>query len=157
MAKTFLLNPFVKEVPPPHFMDRFCQKSFWRRPFKHRAITSWSQNSRLWPYKSCPRDAICPQIPLKMRQTLPSIQILTGEDWNVVMYDGIQAYGGVKVSFSWGVFFGWGGGILLASSSTLDRISAISLQLRLKGKLCQTDKVKFEDPALTHLCLPNCL
>ena len=25
-------------------------------------------------------------------------QILTGEDWNVVMYDGIQAYGGVKVS-----------------------------------------------------------
>jgi len=24
-------------------------------------------------------------------------QILTGEDWNVVMYDGIQAYGGVKV------------------------------------------------------------
>ena len=26
-----------------------------------------------------------------------SIQILTGEDWNVVMYDGIQAYGGIKV------------------------------------------------------------
>ena len=26
------------------------------------------------------------------------MQILTGEDWNVVMYDGIQAYGGVKVS-----------------------------------------------------------
>ena len=25
------------------------------------------------------------------------IQILTGEDWNVVMYDGIQAYGGIKV------------------------------------------------------------
>ena len=24
-------------------------------------------------------------------------QILTGEDWNVVMYDGIQAYGGVQV------------------------------------------------------------
>merc|ERR1719323_1237215 len=23
-------------------------------------------------------------------------QILTGEDWNVVMYDGIQAYGGIK-------------------------------------------------------------
>ena len=29
------------------------------------------------------------------------IQILTGEDWNVVMYDGIQAFGGVK---SIGVF-----------------------------------------------------
>ena len=28
-------------------------------------------------------------------------QILTGEDWNVVMYDGIQAFGGVK---SIGVF-----------------------------------------------------
>jgi hypothetical protein len=26
-----------------------------------------------------------------------SVQILTGEDWNVVMYDGIQAYGGIKV------------------------------------------------------------
>ena len=26
-----------------------------------------------------------------------NVQILTGEDWNVVMYDGIQAYGGVKV------------------------------------------------------------
>lgn len=24
------------------------------------------------------------------------VQILTGEDWNVVMYDGIQAFGGVK-------------------------------------------------------------
>ena len=24
------------------------------------------------------------------------LQILTGEDWNVVMYDGIQAYGGIK-------------------------------------------------------------
>ena len=24
------------------------------------------------------------------------MQILTGEDWNVVMYDGIQAYGGIK-------------------------------------------------------------
>ena len=24
-------------------------------------------------------------------------KILTGEDWNVVMYDGIVAYGGVKV------------------------------------------------------------
>ena len=26
-------------------------------------------------------------------------QVLTGEDWNVVMYDGIQAYDGVKVKF----------------------------------------------------------
>ena len=26
----------------------------------------------------------------------PSLQILTGEDWNVVMYDGIEAYGGIK-------------------------------------------------------------
>ena len=25
------------------------------------------------------------------------LQVLTGEDWNVVMYDGIQAYDGVKV------------------------------------------------------------
>ena len=25
-----------------------------------------------------------------------SFQILTGEDWNVVMYDGIEAYGGIK-------------------------------------------------------------
>lgn len=25
------------------------------------------------------------------------VQVLTGEDWNVVMYDGIQAYDGVKV------------------------------------------------------------
>lgn len=24
----------------------------------------------------------------------PSVQILTGEDWNAVMYDGIMAYGG---------------------------------------------------------------
>merc|ERR1719264_1957782 len=31
--------------------------------------------------------------------TVTVFQILTGEDWNVVMYDGIQAYGGVK---------GWG-------------------------------------------------
>ena len=29
----------------------------------------------------------------------PFTKILTGEDWNVVMYDGIQAYGGVKVKF----------------------------------------------------------
>ena len=28
------------------------------------------------------------------------IQILTGEDWNVVMYDGIQAYGGIKVNYN---------------------------------------------------------
>merc|ERR1719244_632252 len=27
---------------------------------------------------------------------LTVFQILTGEDWNVVMYDGIQAYGGIK-------------------------------------------------------------
>lgn len=26
-----------------------------------------------------------------------AVQILTGEDWNIVMYDGIQAYGGIKV------------------------------------------------------------
>ena len=39
------------------------------------------------------------RIILNPPQSLPSIQILTGEDWNVVMYDGIQAYGGVKVSF----------------------------------------------------------
>jgi len=25
-----------------------------------------------------------------------AVQILTGEDWNVVMYDGIEAYGGVR-------------------------------------------------------------
>ena len=29
---------------------------------------------------------------------LSKFKILTGEDWNVVMYDGIVAYGGVKVS-----------------------------------------------------------
>merc|ERR1719186_1373881 len=33
---------------------------------------------------------------------LTVFQILTGEDWNMVMYDGIQAYGGVK---SYGLFF----------------------------------------------------
>ena len=27
-----------------------------------------------------------------------AVQILTGEDWNIVMYDGIQAYGGIKVN-----------------------------------------------------------
>jgi len=27
---------------------------------------------------------------------LPALQILTGEDWNVVMYDGIKAFGGVN-------------------------------------------------------------
>merc|ERR1719376_1263132 len=30
------------------------------------------------------------------QSTFTVFQILTGEDWNVVMYDGIQAYGGVK-------------------------------------------------------------
>ena len=28
----------------------------------------------------------------------PSVQILTGEDWNAVMYDGINAHGGVKTT-----------------------------------------------------------
>lgn len=26
----------------------------------------------------------------------PALQILTGEDWNMVMYDGIKSYGGVR-------------------------------------------------------------
>merc|ERR1712142_1022832 len=30
------------------------------------------------------------------QSTFTVFQILTGEDWNVVMYDGIQAYGGIK-------------------------------------------------------------
>jgi len=38
------------------------------------------------------------------QSTLTVFQILTGEDWNVVMYDGIQAYGGVK-NFGLGVSF----------------------------------------------------
>jgi voltage-dependent calcium channel L type alpha-1D len=29
-------------------------------------------------------------------KSLVSLQILTGEDWNAVMYVGIQAYGGVS-------------------------------------------------------------
>ena len=31
-----------------------------------------------------------------LKYQIVSLQILTGEDWNVVMYDGIQAYGGIK-------------------------------------------------------------
>ena len=31
-----------------------------------------------------------------IRTAFLSLQILTGEDWNAAMYDGIQAYGGVK-------------------------------------------------------------
>ena len=31
---------------------------------------------------------------------LSKFKILTGEDWNVVMYGGIVAYGGVKVSLA---------------------------------------------------------
>merc|ERR1719483_672416 len=50
--------------------------------------------------------------------TITVFQILTGEDWNVVMYDGIQAYGGVKsfglvVSFYFIILFICGNYILL--------------------------------------------
>merc|ERR1719513_348449 len=38
------------------------------------------------------------------QSTFTVFQILTGEDWNVVMYDGIQAYGGVK-NYGLGVCF----------------------------------------------------
>lgn len=31
-----------------------------------------------------------------LKKSLSVLQILTGEDWNAVMYDGIEAYGGVK-------------------------------------------------------------
>merc|ERR1711879_494570 len=34
---------------------------------------------------------------------LTSFQILTGEDWNTVMYEGIQAYGGVEDGLSTGL------------------------------------------------------
>ena len=34
--------------------------------------------------------------PKKLTQLFVLLKILTGEDWNVVMYDGIQAFGGVK-------------------------------------------------------------
>lgn len=33
------------------------------------------------------------------------LQILTGEDWNVVMYDGIQSQGGVQKGMAFSVFF----------------------------------------------------
>lgn len=36
------------------------------------------------------------QNPKKCHSNAYSFQILTGEDWNVVMYEGIAAYGGVE-------------------------------------------------------------
>ena len=121
----------------------------------HRAMRWIQYCGLLWAVLDLPAWII-----LKPPQSLiPSIQILTGEDWNVVMYDGIQAYGGVKVSFLRREG-GGRGGILLSSSFIFhtSSLSAVSLlQLRLKGKLCQTAKVKFEDGPLTPFCLHNCL
>ena len=59
------------------------------------------------------------------------------------MYDGIQAYGGVKVSVDikfWHFFI----------FRPFPR--SVPLELRLKGKLRATVKVKFEDGPLTLLC-----
>lgn len=35
----------------------------------------------------------------------PPLQILTGEDWNAVMYDGIKSQGGVKGGMVFSVYF----------------------------------------------------
>ena len=47
-----------------------------------------------------------PEIVLQ-RKIILFVQVLTGEDWNVVMYDGIQAYDGVKVVLSPNMFSLW--------------------------------------------------
>lgn len=36
---------------------------------------------------------------------LPAFQILTGEDWNEVMYDGIKSQGGVQGGMVFSIYF----------------------------------------------------
>ncbi|XP_041276939.1 voltage-dependent P/Q-type calcium channel subunit alpha-1A-like, partial [Onychostruthus taczanowskii] len=43
--------------------------------------------------------------PLPPRAALSPPQILTGEDWNAVMYDGIKSQGGVKGGMVFSVYF----------------------------------------------------
>ena len=61
--------------------------------------------------------------------------------------------GGWALGNGQGVYFGVFLGVIIFSSSS--STASVSLQLRLKGKLCQTDKVKFEDGPLTPFCLPQ--
>jgi len=71
------------------------------------------------------------------------IQILTGEDWNVVMYDGIEAYGGVSsfgvvVCFYFVVLFICGNCILrvFKNPSLLYACSLLKLLCNKQTPLC---------------------
>ena len=89
-------------LPPPLYISCEIPFDFALSPLSCKGclLTSWFYTKFLFKL---------PEIQISTsRHWLVLFQILTGEDWNVVMYDGIQAYGGVKVSVDvkfWDFFY----------------------------------------------------